>query len=148
MRTVTCKAEVACEASKAYQEWLDVVWYGGGGMPGSVTVIERGDANTGLGSLRNVGGGVLEKILSVEVPNSVTYAVIGGPFPLNHHRGTVKFLAKEGQGKTTEIVWTCDYEPSIIGYVFLLGGWGIHGIINWSFNRMLTTLKAHITDAS
>ena len=50
MAVVECAQIVACNIDKAFEDWLKVVWVGGGGM-GGVTILEEGDANR-VGCLR------------------------------------------------------------------------------------------------
>ena len=142
--------------SEAYDQWLSVIWLGGGGL-GTPTIIEAGDELTGLGSRRQVGGGVIELIESAQRPNTLSYGIKGGPFPVSAHCGTVRFTEHPAsssdelpvgygttvprEGCATLVEWECEYTPSVLGSVLCCCGAGLSCIISTSFSTMLGTLR-------
>jgi hypothetical protein len=130
---------------EAYDQWMETIWRSGGGL-GTPTILETGDTSSGLGCRRQVGGGVIELIESAQKPDTLSYGIKGGPFPVSTHRGTVCFTwYRGGYGSTcvdTLIEWECEYTPSMIGSVLCCCGVGLSCIISTSFSTMLGTLES------
>ncbi len=141
-RQVAVTVFLPCDVQVAFSEWLSVVWFGGGGL-GKPHIKVKG-TEAGVGSIRVVGGGVTEEILSAEKPSRIEYTVRSGPFPVDKHRGVVDFKAS---GIGTEITWRCEFVPSTLGRVFLCCGAGLDIVIRLSFKRMLNVLAAKVARA-
>ena len=88
--------------------WAD--WAG----VGNVWLDRAGrDEPNGVGCVRviaNPGVTVREEITEFEPPRRMVYRIVSGPVPLRNHRGEVLF---EQRGDQTEIVWRCQFEPTV-----------------------------------
>ena len=142
LRKVVVRVVVACSVVEAFDQWISVVWIGGGSL-GRPVIKDRGNLVTGEGCIRVVGGGVTEKILVSEIPSKIIYTVCAGPFPVQYHRGYVRF--QPTSPAETEIAWECDFTPSFVGRVL---GVGLDAIIRFSFRRMLSALVSHVANRS
>lgn len=139
MPVVESTVQLPCDAQKAYEQWLQVVWVQGGGM-GAVTVENKGDANH-VGHLRRVAMGIREKILETQPGRKIVYTVVSGPIPLKEHLGEV-FFEEAANKASTEVKWRCTYTP------YWGVGWAMGYTISFAFSRMLATLKSSVSKAS
>lgn len=142
MGLVVVRKVVQCDQQSAYDQWLQVVWRQGGGLP-PCEVLEPGDPTTGADCLRLVSGCIRERILETERPSKVVYTIVSGPFPIKDHRGEITFQAPtDGDGSAagaTVVQWRVQYSPTVWGI-----DWLLHAIMQGVFNWMLSTLAKEV----
>ena len=114
LRTFTWRRRVATPPDATWSCFLSALWIAGAGF-GPLPVIEAsGDAH-GTGCTRRIGvgaRGVRERVVAAEHPNRLEYRVMNPSwrtFPVEHHVGTVVFVATEGGG--TEVRWRVELVP-------------------------------------
>lgn len=115
-------------------------WSRWSGFPGSRLVREGREDRNGVGAVRAFAGGVREEILAFDPPRRMTYAVVGGPFPIRDHLGEVLF---EPDGPGTRVTWRCRFEPRIPGTGRL-----VRAFIERSFHRALSGLARQLRGQS
>lgn len=132
-----------CDRQRAYDQWLQVVWRQGGGLPPCV-VLEPGDPITGAGSVRRMSGCIKERILEAERPSRVVYTFVSGPFPIKNHRGEVTFHAPTATSvaDSTVLEWQVQYTPTFWGT-----DWLLYAIMCSVFNWMLFILAREVEAA-
>lgn len=89
--------------------------------PGVLVEIETdGDpAEDGVGAIRTITIGkvkVRERLESINAPNSFTYRILSGA-PMKDHHAKAEFIP---QGFSTEVRYTYEFTPKIIGIGWLL----------------------------
>ena len=118
-------------------------WSEWAGFPGSRLEVEGRPDRNGSGAVRALGAGPLrarEEVLDFEPPKRMTYRVLGGPLPLRHHLGEVRF---EPDGDGPRVVWRCRFESALPGLGPLL-----RVFVTRTFRRALDGLaRRHFPDA-
>ena len=89
--------------------------------PGVIVEVENhGDPTShGVGSIRTITIGkvkVRERLESISAPNSFTYRILSGA-PMKDHHAKAEFVP---QGTSTEVRYTYEFTPKIIGIGWLV----------------------------
>ena len=104
----TFKVEVDVPPEKAYDCFLQFVWWGGGGLGAPKQIYKPEGAVEGSG--RGVPGGIHEVILRADRGKSLEYTLQKNMmFPVSQHLGVVTF--SEVGPSATQVVWTIYYTP-------------------------------------
>ena len=87
--------------------------------------------------------GILEKILKVET-GSVTYKVVGGPFPASDHLGVVSFEMSPDLPSTCIVTWRVTIVVNTVTSILTCGLMGKG--ISFVLRKMLASL-AHASES-
>lgn len=114
VRTLLWRRRVDSPPEETWSRFYTDLWLGGAGFGPRPVVEEPGDVH-GSGSTRRMGVGaraVRERIVATEHPHRLAYRVLNPAwrtFPVDHHVGTVAFVATEDGG--TEVRWRVELVP-------------------------------------
>jgi uncharacterized protein YndB with AHSA1/START domain len=136
-RVLDWTERVATPPAVTWSRFLADLWIAGAGFGPRPVIEEPGDAH-GTGCTRRIGGaqGVRERITATEHPHRLEYRVINPSwttFPVDHHVGTVAFVATEDGG--TEVRWRVELVPK------RGAGLAVIGATRFVIGRYLAALK-------
>mmetsp|Transcript_15274 Transcript_15274/g.18540 ORF Transcript_15274/g.18540 Transcript_15274/m.18540 type:complete len:139 (-) Transcript_15274:154-570(-) len=134
--TVSRSAVVDASPEKTLQSWIDFNWYQLGLVNGKAKIVEEGDASTGVGSTRVVGGLLTETLSAVE-QNKVNYTMTSR-FSTDY-LATVTF--EETEDGKTKVTWTSELEANalvVASFRLLMGG-----MIQAQLNSLGTYVASH-----
>jgi hypothetical protein len=105
--------------------------------PGIIVEVEnQGDpASHGVGAIRTITIGkvkVRERLESINAPNSYTYRILSGA-PMKDHHAKGEFIP---QGASTEIRFTYEFTPKILGI-----GWLVALMTKKAINRYIDEIE-------
>jgi hypothetical protein len=102
----------------------------------SVEVEDPGDpASQGVGSIRTITIGkvkVRERLESINAPKSFTYRILSGA-PMKDHLAKAEFIP---QGSSTEVRFTYEFTPKIIGI-----GWLVSLMVKKAINSYIDEIE-------
>ncbi len=102
----------------------------------SVEVEKEGDpAANGVGAIRRLNGRVLERLESMDPPNSFSYTLLSGA-PVKDYLGTVEF---KPQDSNTRLTWHVRFNPKLPGI-----GWLLKIVIRKVIAKMIAELEASV----
>lgn len=113
LRILEWRRRVDTEPAVTWARFFEHLWIEGAGFGPRPVIEDAGDAH-GTGCTRRIGGarGVRERITATEHPRWLEYRVTNPSwttYPVDHHRGTVAFLPRDGGG--TEVRWRVEFVP-------------------------------------
>jgi uncharacterized protein YndB with AHSA1/START domain len=109
MRRIEVERIVAAPPSVVFERYTDHVGWSRWAGVGKVSLVQEGSPDrNGVGCVRSFASapGLHEEVVEFDPPNRMVYRIVRGGFPVQDHRGEVRF---EPHVRGTRVSWSVEF---------------------------------------